>query len=181
MVDSTVAYLNQLTYAVRDLPREVADGVLFGVREELSGLSETEAIERMAELGDPEFIAASAHAELPAVARTSDPAWYSVLTPLLLVFGGFIVPVLGWVVGLVLLWKSRIWTRRDKLVGTWLPLGIQVSAVTIASVFEFGFQFGNGFFSPLASGLMVASVVVPVVTVPYLLVRARRLRARPQP
>ena len=28
------------------------------------------------------------------------------------------IPFLGWVVGVVLLWISRLWTTRDKLIGT---------------------------------------------------------------
>jgi hypothetical protein len=34
-----------------------------------------------------------------------------------------LVPVLGWLVGLVLLWRSRVWTTRDKRIGTLLALG----------------------------------------------------------
>jgi hypothetical protein len=36
----------------------------------------------------------------------------------MLSIGGVIVPVLGWVVGVVLLWGSDLWSRREKLLGT---------------------------------------------------------------
>jgi hypothetical protein len=29
-----------------------------------------------------------------------------------------VIPFLGWVVGVVLVWLSRLWTTRDKLIGT---------------------------------------------------------------
>jgi hypothetical protein len=29
-----------------------------------------------------------------------------------------VIPFLGWVLGAVLIWLSRLWTTRDKLVGT---------------------------------------------------------------
>ena len=37
---------------------------------------------------------------------------------MLLLVGGVVLPVLGWFVGVVLLWASAVWTTRDKLVGT---------------------------------------------------------------
>ena len=29
-----------------------------------------------------------------------------------------VIPFAGWVVGVVLIWLSRLWTTRDKLIGT---------------------------------------------------------------
>lgn len=181
MVDPTAAYVYRLTQAVRGLPTDVAEGVVSGVREELSGLSGTAATERMAELGDPEFIAASARAELPAATRRSESWQYSVMTAALIAVGGILVPLVGWIVGVVLLATSRLWTRSDKLVGSLAAPVLIIVACTIARIAEFGFVVGNGMFSPIASGTMVALVVAPLVSTPYLLVRARKLRAKPQP
>jgi hypothetical protein len=36
----------------------------------------------------------------------------------LLLVGGVIVPFAGWLVGVVLLWVSEVWTSREKLIGT---------------------------------------------------------------
>ena len=40
------------------------------------------------------------------------------MTILVLTFGGVILPILGWIVGLIMLWSSPGWRRRDKLIGT---------------------------------------------------------------
>ena len=46
----------------------------------------------------------------------------------LLLIGAFLA-VVGWVVGVVLLWRSRVWTLRDKLIGTLLwPGGLVTGA-----------------------------------------------------
>jgi hypothetical protein len=53
--------------------------------------------------------------------------------PLLLV-GGVFLPVIGWLFGVALLWSSRCWIRRDKLVGTFLlPGGLLASIIVIGS------------------------------------------------
>lgn len=36
----------------------------------------------------------------------------------LLPVGGIVLPVLGWIIGVILLWKSPTWTTRGKLIGT---------------------------------------------------------------
>ena len=52
--------------------------------------------------------------------RRSWREWAAVI--LLPLFGGFAFGV-GWLVGLVLLWSSRLWTTRDKLIGTLIVPG----------------------------------------------------------
>lgn len=42
---------------------------------------------------------------------------YDGITVLLLLVGGVVVPVLGWVVGAIMLLCSRRWNLRDKLAG----------------------------------------------------------------
>ena len=101
---------------------------------------------------------------------TSDQSGYSVLAAVLIAF--------GWPLGVVLLWASRTWMRRDKVIGTAVLPGLAIVAVAVFVLVGSGIPFGNGGFSALASGSMVALVVAPVITTPYLLVRARRLRAR---
>ena len=39
-------------------------------------------------------------------------------TVLFLLLGGIVIPVLGWFIGVVLLWVSPRWTAKDKLLGT---------------------------------------------------------------
>jgi len=64
-------------------------------------------------MGDPEEIAAEAGARAVSGPRRWSDAW----TPWLLLLGGFLF-VLGWLVGVYLLWSSGSWRLRDKLLGT---------------------------------------------------------------
>lgn len=44
-----------------------------------------------------------------------------------------LIPFLGWVVGMVLLWLSPSWTTREKGIGTLLALGLGVLALAALS------------------------------------------------
>ena len=172
----TTTYLAELERALRDVPEPITHDILEGVREELRGLDDTAAAERIAALGDPAAIAAAARAEAPP--RRRDAAWYTVVTILLIAVGGFAVPVVGWVVGVGMLWNSRTWVLRDKLVGTLiLPVGgllaLGVAALTPALA-------GSDAINPLVPnnahlGLIAVVFVLPIATAVYLAVRARRL------
>jgi hypothetical protein len=52
-------------------------------------------------------------------------------------FGGFLLPIIGWVLGVILLWASRVWSTREKLIGTLLVPG-GLSAVLFLAVFGSG-------------------------------------------
>ena len=57
-----------------------------------------------------------------------------VLTPIILLVGGLLIPVLGWAAGVVLLWTSRAWTRRDKLIGTLvIPGGLMIPVLMLTA------------------------------------------------
>jgi hypothetical protein len=60
----------------------------------------------------------------PTTSRTSGQRRYDVVTVALLMVGGLLLPVLGWLVGAALLWSGPRWSTRDKLLGTLVwPLG----------------------------------------------------------
>jgi hypothetical protein len=44
-----------------------------------------------------------------------------------------LIPFLGWVVGLVLLWLSRTWTTREKAVATLLALGAGALGLAVSA------------------------------------------------
>lgn len=113
-------YLTELDELLLDVDPAIRDGLVNGIREELAGMSDADAAERLRAIGDPAFVAASARAELsqPKAARRNDPAWYSVATVLLGSIGGFLIPVLGSIIGLVMLWMAANWQLRHKVVGT---------------------------------------------------------------
>lgn len=133
MAENATTYLLRLSDALADVPRDVRTEIVAGVREELDGLSEKDAAARIRELGDPEFIAAAAREEIPP--RPSENRALSVTAGILVMIGGAVVPFLGWVAGIVMMWMSRLWTRRQKWIATLAPvagslvIGIFVTAI----------------------------------------------------
>jgi hypothetical protein len=115
-------YLKRLNRELRDLPRarrrELVDEIAEHISEGRADLEvEDEATIRtlLERLGTPEDIAADAH-ERFGVRRRSGAI--DVVALVLVLIGGVVIPVLGWLIGVVLLWVSEIWTTREKLIGT---------------------------------------------------------------
>jgi len=114
---------------------------------------------------------------------------YDAVTVFLLLVGGVIVPVAGWLAGAVMLLASRRWTLRDKLAGllVWpggllLAVGLIVFAPTRECVYvddSSGRRHGGqctGTAIPAWIGvpLLVLATAGPLVTAVYLSRRARR-------
>ncbi|WP_353988203.1 HAAS signaling domain-containing protein [Ruicaihuangia caeni] len=53
---------------------------------------------------------------------------------LLVAVGGFVVPFFGWVVGIVLVWMSRVWRTWEKLVATFGAAGAVLLGIAAAWV-----------------------------------------------
>jgi hypothetical protein len=135
-------YLSRLEQAAHSLPIQPRIELLAQVREHIAS-ARTEAVDQGASsdevavrnildrLGSPEDIAAAASdqpAGTPPARRPDRPAGqqlYDIVTVLLLLFGGVVIPVVGWLGGVVLLWASPRWATRDKWLGTAvIPLGL---------------------------------------------------------
>jgi uncharacterized membrane protein len=120
-------YLDRLERESHDLPRarrgelvqEIADHI---AEARAGGEAESEAQTRniLERLGDPAEIAAEERARSGVARRGAGPIEIVALIGLLI--GGFVF-VIGWFVGLVLLWVSEAWTTREKIVGTVLVPG----------------------------------------------------------
>jgi hypothetical protein len=195
--DKLVAdYLKRLNAELRGLPRvrrrELVDEIAEHIAEARGNLeSENEAAIRtlLDRLGEPEEISAEARDRFGLASRKI--GWKEIGALVLLPIGGVLVPVLGWFVGIVLLWISDAWSTRDKLVGTLLfpgglllPLGLGVMAEesggcgSVVSPQLSPQPVGSG--CPPSDGtgvwevaLVVILVLVPLLTTIYL---ARRLR-----
>jgi uncharacterized membrane protein len=198
MIDDIVdAYLARLRDELRDLPRSGRQEVVQEIEEhiataraELHPESEARVRNILERLGDPAEIADDARERFDV--ERPRHGWQEVATLVLLPIGGVILPVVGWFVGVLLLWLSDCWTRRDKLIGTFvipgglfLPLaffvfGQEVEGCTSGSA---TLQPAAGQPSPctdqggslnvLPFVLLGAPVLAPFVTDWYL---ARRLR-----
>lgn len=146
-------YFTQLDAALAGIPPATRHDIIAGLREELDGLDDVTAASRILELGDPEFIAAEARAAIepgdlpaPATANRREQNWQIVLIPLVVMFGGVIVPVIGTIVGLILLWTSSAWTRVEKWVATLAPFALLVVTMLAFSlpVFQSGGTSSTG-------------------------------------
>ncbi|MFI7138154.1 HAAS signaling domain-containing protein [Streptomyces massasporeus] len=128
-------YLRQLRSRSRALPRAQRKELLADIREHiqtsLAGAPDHDAAyvrEVLERLGDPGDIVATARASdpLPTSTGFNLQRWDPLGTVLLIQFGAFLCGV-GWLTGLLLLWTSRHWRIRDKIIGTaFVPGGLAV-------------------------------------------------------
>ena len=126
-------YLRRLERAAADLPRDRRQDLLLGIREHIAaaqaaGVASDEAEVRtlLDRLGEPHDIVAAACEDGRATGgggpRRSGTTLE--LAAVLMLTAGSFVPVVGWLVGVVLLWTSRLWRLREKVLGTLVfPLG----------------------------------------------------------
>lgn len=120
------SYLARLDAALVSVPADLARDVRSGIEEELSGLDAATASARMKELGDPAFIAAEVR-DAASPAADQDPGadrplaetrGFTITAGLIVAVGGMVVPLVGWIVGIVMVWMSPIWRRGEKWVAT---------------------------------------------------------------
>ena len=185
------AYLQQVRREGRDLPGDRLAELMIDLEEHLLAAipvdaTEEEAREILARFGEPHEIVAAARPELMVpVERRGSREWVAIFLLLL----GFFAAGVGWVVGVVLLWRSRAWTTRDKLIGTLvLPGGLFLSAVLLLVALgkprkEMCIHYGtsvvrcthgpSGGPSTLVSVALILLALTPIATAVYLARRAR--------
>lgn len=89
----------------------------------------------------------------------------------LLLVGGFVIPAAGWMLGVALLWISRAWTVREKLVGTLvLPGGLLAPFAVMVAASSVTLQLPT----PLAAAVLAALCAIPIGTAVFLARRAWR-------
>jgi hypothetical protein len=127
-------YLHRLDRAARRLPRAERRELIEEITAHLAeatdpDMPEAEVLTVLDRLGDPEDIVEAEHEGEPApTERRGIREWAAIF---LLLFGGFIFFV-GWIGGLILLWSSRAWDTRDKLIGTLIVPGGLATAFVAA-------------------------------------------------
>jgi hypothetical protein len=114
------------------------DGSPLAVRNILDRLGDPADIVRAAADAPPGGPAWSAAAGsgvgYPAAAQPGRPGALEMAAVLFLLFGGIVIPFLGWVAGVVLLWMSPRWTAKDKLLGTLVwPGGLLAPALLVVA------------------------------------------------
>ena len=111
----------------------------------------------------------------PAPCRPFQSEAYSVAAVLLLVAGGFVLPVVGWFAGVVMLWAGPRWSTADKWLGTlvWPAVVAVPLAVGIATAALAGRDLGPGVVVGGIVGLVAVVVALPWTFI-HLLRAARR-------
>jgi hypothetical protein len=190
-------YLERLDAELGALPparrREVVEEIsehIAEARSDPAAQSEAGIRNVLERLGDPADIAAEARERFGVQPRK--PGWLEIGALVLLLVGGFAFLV-GWLVGVVLLWTSNVWTARDKLIGTLvvpgglaLPLGFLVVGVGSGTSCTGRIGPGGKVVAQACTGghsgshvlglvALVVLLLAPFATTVYL---SRRMRAR---
>jgi hypothetical protein len=115
-------YLTQLDTALQGVEtsrrQEILAEVHEHIEEQRTGLDpdDTASVRTLLDkVGEPAAIAAEAGAPPPGGGRWD--AW----APWLIIFGP-VASGLGWIAGMLILWTSPTWSRRDQLIATFVPL-----------------------------------------------------------
>jgi hypothetical protein len=157
--DLVAAYLAQLQDELRNVRAAVRGRVVreIAVRIADERAAGRETREVLDEGGDPLDIAADVRERHGVVERSS---WREIAAIVLLPFGGVVIPIGGWLVGLYFLWSSPVWTVREKLAATLvLPFGTLAPLLLIAR-----------------GSLYALLLLLPFATSAYLALRLRAVR-----
>jgi hypothetical protein len=141
------------------------------------------------QLGEPDTILAEEYDRLGIRPASAGKLEWAVI--FLLPFGGFLLPIIGWVLGVILLWASRVWSTREKLIGTLLVPG-GLSAVLFLAVLGSGatctgsggagrptIEHCTGTAIPNAIGIPLLIVFVAAGIVTPIFLASRALASRP--
>jgi len=185
------AYLKQLRRAARQLSRarrnELLDEIATHIGEARAGVAPAHDVLDM--LGEPEDIVAAA-----GVQPASRAGAMEIIAVVLLLIGGFLF-LIGWVVGLVLLWASPRWRWPDKLLGTLVwPGGLAAVlfvALAGASTGVTACSGSSGMITQCSTSggmpawvtilILVVALVGPFAVAIWLLSRARRVPEQAEP
>jgi hypothetical protein len=182
------SYLERLDGALRDVPPARRKEIVSEIREHIGeatggsaeNASEAEVRTILDQLGDPETIAEDARDRFDVPERKGGALEGFALV--LLLVGGFIGLGVGWIAGAVMLWVSKVWTTRDKVIGTlFVPGGLALTfflgafamsaSAEVCEISPGGTQVcsGGGASTSFLGYLLLAFLVVaPIVAAIYL-------------
>ncbi|OLL82587.1 hypothetical protein Ae168Ps1_4993 [Pseudonocardia sp. Ae168_Ps1] len=144
------------------------------VRRDPGGTSET----RPGDTKELEMTTMTTDPHGPAPRAAGDPDAYPVLTVLMLMLGGFVLPVVGWLAGVVMLWTGRAWSTGEKWLGTLVwPAVVVVPGGLVLATGALG-GVGNGAPGWLIVAAAVLGVLGVLVLLPWTFVRLLRAGRR---
>jgi uncharacterized membrane protein len=141
-------YLSRLDAAAAGLPQQQRAELMAEIREHIDhdigaagGADEIAVRNALERLGPPEEIVAAADAGASASPAADQRRRVGVLEIAALIALA-VLPLLGWIVGAVLVVLSTAWTSRDKLVGLLLPLAFVVLGALLPLLLSPGSNLG---------------------------------------
>ncbi len=174
--DTLIAdYLERLRRSSADLPAgaraELVEDISAHLAEKVDPTaSETQVRRVLDELGTPEEIAAASESGTRSPARTGGEVAYDLATVLALLLGGFVIPLLGWIAGVLMLWNGPRWDARQKWAGTLVwPVAIILTLVALTADHR-----ASGHLAVVVVTGLAAAVAGLVVGFAYLLRAAAR-------
>lgn len=157
-------YMKRLETELADLPRARRREILDEIAEHIADAhaeSEVDVRNLLDRLGDPAEIGDEARDRLGR--RQPKAGATEIVALILLPIGGVVVPFIGWVVGVVFLWGSPLWTAREKLLGTFIvPGGLLFPFLLLSGVIGAKTCFGDGDRETCTGGLGLPDVVLSV-------------------
>jgi hypothetical protein len=163
---AVMGYIRTLEEALSDLSREQRGEIVGEIRDHLreslgAKAGDSDVLDAIERLGEPEEIAAEARGRFGVRQRRAGAL--EIVTIILLLVGALLIPVVGWLIGIVLLWVSDFWSARDKALGTLavpggLALPLLLGALLVAPAA-----------GPLALAYMIlaVAVILPLFTAYY--------------
>ena len=160
-------YLGELDAALSDAPAPVRADLLADIAGELDGLGDDEARARIAELGDPRAIAADATAQVRAMNPEPAPSRaYATITGVVLTAGWCVVPLIGWIAGLVMIGVGSLWTASVRRRAILTSVAGVVVAVGLLMLFR-----GTDFWMVGLAAFVIVPLIVNIFVTSFL--RAR--------
>lgn len=145
-------FLAELESALAGVPADLRAEITADLAGELHGLDADAASARIAELGDPRTIAADASAEARQTAtqttdvQTADAQPVDVRMPvskayptaaaIVLTAGWYLVPIVGWIVGLVMIGAGSRWAPQVRVASVFASVAAALVALAALLVFR---------------------------------------------
>jgi|JI10StandDraft_1071094.scaffolds.fasta_scaffold527691_2 hypothetical protein len=117
-------YQNELRRRSSELPPDMREELHEYVSDYLaeslgtSGKDENSVRLALAALGEPSHLVSEMRASSPKVAAAGPEPRSTESSAIRWLTLGSLIPVVGWLYGVLLLWSSKLWSRRDKIIGT---------------------------------------------------------------
>lgn len=154
-----LSYLKELESALADTTEPLRAEILGDIADDLRGRDADATKERIRELGDPHAIAADARAESFSPPAAVAPRGYARATSVVLVAGWYLVPILGWLAGLIMIGAGSHWSTKVRRNG----ILASVAVICVSTLALLAFRGGDAWLIGVivfAAGPLIGNIFV---------------------